>query len=454
MTARVREFNEFLRDHVNLNQGRVDTLQKRVSSLDVYMADKSSLADILDGDVIPQGSFAHKTIIKPYSGIDFDADVLLPIKEQTDWAPKKYTLELKKALDASTNYAGNTVLGKRCVTIDYANDFHIDVVPFITCADGLTYITHRIDNYFVKQDPVAFTDWIKSNARTTNGHLVRVIRLVKYLRDRSSIELPSVVLTALLTERVRSFASINDYPNVATTLTSLLEDLNDYIGWMSSPPFINDRIGGNLADRVTQTGFNNLQSQVKTWAGKARNALDAPSGESVEAWRNLFGSSFGSSNASSAARETIFAAPVASHIKTYENTVAPGEQTLESAHGIVTRLDPTAHIRVIGRFSPRANGKGRPRLMSSNGDHVPIGRKLTFTIEDCNVTGDYDVYWKVRNAGAEAVRLRNLRGEIRKSGTMITEHSSFPGAHWVEAWVVKDGIAVATARQDVTILQR
>lgn len=454
MTARTREFNEFLRDHVNLNQGRVDTLQKRVSSLDGYMSDKSSLADILVGDVMPQGSFAHKTIIKPYSGIDFDADVLLPIEEQTDWTPKKYTLELKKALDASTNYAGKTVLGKRCVTIDYANDFHIDVVPFITCADGMTYITHRIENEFIRQDPVAFTNWIKSNARTTNGHLIRVTRLVKYLRDRSSIELPSVVLTALLVERLRSFASINDYPNVATTLTSLLEDLNNYIGWMSSPPFINDRVGGNLADRVTYTGFKNLQSQVKTWAGKARNALDAPSDESLGAWQKLFGSSFGSSSASSAARETVLADSVASHIDTYENTVAPGEQTLESAHGIVTRLDPTARIRVVGRFSPRTNGKGRPRLMASNGDHVPIGRKLTFTIEDCNVAGDYDVYWKVRNAGAEAARRRDFRGEIQKTGTMITEQSAFPGAHWVEAWVVKDGVAVATSRQDVTILHR
>lgn len=454
MTARVKEFNEFLRDHVNLNQERVDTLQKRVSLLDDYLSDNSSLADMLEGDVIPQGSFAHKTIIKPYSGNDFDADVLLPMQEQTDWAPKKYTIELKKAFDASSKYTDKVILGKRCVTIDYANDFHIDVVPFITSSDGRTYITHRIDDEFIRQDPTAFTDWIRANARTTNGHLIRVIRLVKYLRDRSSIAVPSVVLTALLAERTRSFAGGHDYTNVATTLTCLLEDLNNYIGWMSSPPFIDDRIGGNLADRVTQTGFKNLQSQVKTWAGKARNALDATSDESVEAWQDLFGSSFGSSSTASASRETILAAAPASRIETYENTMAPGEQTLEDAHGIMIQLDPAVQMRVVGRFSPRANGKGRPRPMASNGDHVPIGRELTFTIEECNVAEPYDVYWKVRNAGAEAARLRNFRGEIRKAGTMITESSNFPGAHWVEAWVVKDDIAVATARQDVTILQK
>lgn len=454
MTARVRDFNEFLQTHVNLNQTRVDTLQRRISALDNYLSERSEFADLLEGDVIPQGSFAHKTIIKPYSGNDFDADVLLPMQEQADWAPKMYTIKLKRALDQAASYADKTILGKRCVTIDFANDFHIDVVPFIKCADGLTYITHRTDDVFIRQDPVAFTNWIKTKARVTNGHLIRVIRLVKYLRDRSSIAVPSVVIAALIAGRVRSFADDADYSNVATTLTSLLEDLNGYIRWMSAAPFIDDCIGGNLADRVTQSGFRNLQSQIKTWAEKSRSALDASQSESVEAWQRLFGSSFGVSSTSATLSESKLTTEGARRVETYENIMAPGEQTLEEKYGIATRLDPSVRMRIVGRFSPRANGKGRPRPMSSYGDHVPGGRELTFTIEDCNLVGDYDVYWKVRNAGAEAARLRNFRGEIRKAGVMITERSKFPGAHWAEAWIVKDGFAIATARQDVTILQK
>ncbi|WP_210604421.1 SMODS domain-containing nucleotidyltransferase [Brevibacterium oceani] len=453
MTARVRDFNEFLRDHVNLNQSRVESLQKRVSSLDDFISERSSLTDMVNGDIIPQGSFAHRTIIKPYSGNDFDADVLLPLEEQPDWTPKKYILELNRALGASSNYAGKTVLGKRCVTIDYANDFHIDVVPFVTRSDGLTYITHRIDNEFVRQDPVAFTDWIRESARTTNGHLIRVVRLVKYLRDRSSIEVPSVVIAALLTERVRIFSVHGEYSNVASTLTALLEDLNDYIGPLQSPPFINDRIGGNIADRVTQTGFKNLQSQVSTWARKARQALDAKSEESVEEWQKLFGTAFGNARVSNAIDESVVAAANTPHIETYEYTMAPGEQTLEGSHGIETRIDPNYHMRLVGRFSPRSTPKGRPRPMDSNGGFVPIGRELVFTVEECNVPGDYDIYWKVRNAGPEAARLQNFRGEIRKAGATITENSMFYGPHWVEAWAVKRGVAVATARQDVTIMQ-
>lgn len=449
MTARVREFNTFLRDHVNLNQTRVDTLQARVSSLDAYLADDSVLADLVADDVIPQGSFAHKTIIRPYTGNDFDADVLLPMDERTDWEPKKYTVELQKALEASSRYAGKTSLGKRCVTIDYADDFHIDVVPFVTRADGLTYITHRIDDAWIRQDPIALTSWIEDSARITNGHLIRVIRLMKYLRDRSSLNVASVVLAALLTERVHSFAGVDDYKNVATTLVSLVEDLNDYIGPMTTVPWVDDRIGQNLANRLTPTGFTNLQSQVKTWSRKMRAAIDAPADESLDLWRAIFGDKFGAPSSSA-----LVLAASAAPIETYEKREAPGEQFMERDLRIPVRLDPQARFRLVGRVSTTRRVAGRYRPMSATGNHVPMGRSLKFSVESCTVQPPYDVYWKVRNAGVEAVERKSLRGQITNGGDTRLESSLFPGNHWVQAWVVKDGVAVATDIQDVTITKK
>lgn len=449
MTARVREFNAFLRDHVNLNQTRVDTLQARVSSLDAFLADDSVLADLVADDVIPQGSFAHKTIIRPYTGNDFDADVLLPMDEQTGWAPKKYTVELQKALEASSRYAGRTTLGKRCVTVDYADDFHIDVVPFVTRADGLTYITHRLDDEWIRQDPIALTSWIEDTARITNGHLIRVIRLVKYLRDRSSLNVASVVLTALLTGRVHSFAGVDDYKNVATTLVSLVEDLNDYIAPMTTVPWVDDRIGQNLANRLKASGFTNLQSQVKTSARKMRAALDAPADESLDLWRAIFGDKFGTPSSSA-----LVLAASASPIETYEKREAPGEEFMERDHHIPVQLDRSVRFRLVGRMSSTRRAKGRYRPLNATGNHVPIGRSLSFTIEDCTVEPPYDVYWKVRNAGIEAVERNSLRGQITRGGGTRFESSLFPGNHWVQAWIVKNGVAVATDTQDVTITKK
>lgn len=446
MTARVREFNAFLRDHVNLNQTRVDTLQSRVTALADFLVEDSDIAAIVTEELKPQGSFAHKTIIRPLQGNDFDADVLLPMEEQSDWKAKKYTVELQKALEASARYAGKTTLKRRCVTITFANDFHIDVVPFITRSDGQTYITHRLDDQFLRCDPTAFTSWVAEKARSTNGHLTRAVRLIKYLRDRSSIHIPSVVLTALLAERVRSFGGSSEYRTVASTLVELTEALNDYIGPMTSRPWVDDRTGQNLADRLTESGFANLQSQVKTWARKMRSALDSEPEDSVAAWQAIFGEGFGATQAEKAVVGSTTRA-------TFEKQPAPGEQFLDRDFGIPVNLDPHYSVRVVGRAAARAAGTGRMRPIGANGNHVRIGRRLSFTVENCTVPEPYEIYWKVRNAGPDAAERNMFRGQIISGGSRITETSDFAGNHWVEAWIVKDGVAVAWDTQDVTILR-
>lgn len=448
MTARIREFNLFLRDYVNLNGTRTKTLHERVAAVNSFIACHGDLDDVVTDDVIPQGSFAHKTIIRPFSGNDFDADVLVPMEEQDDWEPRDYTQALHKALQSSARYRDKSVLGKRCVKLDYAGDFHIDLVPFVTRDDGKTYITHRTHNEFIRQDPVAYTAWFEDNNRTTHGHLVRVVRLMKYLRDRSSIQVPSVVLSALLAGCVRSFAGVDNYGNVASTLTALVKALNEYIGPMRTPPWVDDRVGQNLADRLTQSGFENLQSQVKTWSRLMTEALDADADKSIEKWRKLFGESFGATNQSAFESVTL----LASTSNYYEKSLAPGEQDLQKDHGIRVSLDPQHRVRIVGRMSPNQTGVGRYRPIGGSGNHVPVGRSLRFSIEDCTVKKPYEVYWKVRNAGQEAARRRSFRGEIRVLGEQITETSSFPGEHWVEAWIVQEGVAVATDIQDVTIL--
>lgn len=450
MTARIREFNLFLRDYINLDATRTRTLHSRVSAVNTFIAGQEDLEDVVTDDVIPQGSFAHKTIIRPYSGNDFDADVLVPMDEQDDWEPKDYTKALYKVLQSSARYRDKAVLGKRCVKLDYAGDFHIDLVPFVTRGDGNTYITHRTRNEFIRQDPVAYTAWFEDNNRTAHGHLVRVVRLMKFLRDRSSIQVPSVVLSALLAERVRSFDGVDDYASVASTLTSLVKALHEYIDPMLTPPWVDDRIGQNLADRLTQSGFENLQSQVKTWSRLMTEALEADADESMEKWRKIFGESFGSTTGKAGESETLFA----SASGYYEKIPAPGEQDLQKDHGIRVLLDPRHRVRVVGRMSPNQKGIGRYRPLSGSGNHVPLGRSLRFTIEDCSVAEPFEVYWKVRNAGDEAARRQMFRGQIRKAGQQITETSNFHGEHWVEAWVVKDGVAVATDIQDVTILPK
>jgi hypothetical protein len=68
-------------------------------------------------------------------------------------------------------------------------------------------------------------------------------------------------------------------------------------------------------------------------------------------------------------------------------------------------------------------------------------------------SGQYQLYWKVRNGGGEAAQVNELRGEItRDQGENgKTETTSYKGTHYVECYVVKDGVVVARDRQTVIV---
>jgi hypothetical protein len=60
----------------------------------------------------------------------------------------------------------------------------------------------------------------------------------------------------------------------------------------------------------------------------------------------------------------------------------------------------------------------------------------------------------VRNGGADAQRASALRGEIRAdSGSRtLEEHTAYKGTHYVECYIVKNGVVVASDRQAVVVI--
>ena len=76
-----------------------------------------------------------------------------------------------------------------------------------------------------------------------------------------------------------------------------------------------------------------------------------------------------------------------------------------------------------------------------------------FRVVDTDVPKPSTVYWKVRNRGAEAASLRKLRGEIIADGGELRHKEStlYTGHHYVECYVVRDGVCVAMWNEPVII---
>lgn len=182
-----------------------------------------------------------------------------------------------------------------------------------------------------------------------------------------------------------------------------------------------------------------------TWP-KIRNAFDAPTvDESIAAWQKVFGTAFPGSVA------TATTASASGAIKSADVRRAPKEQFIEEMFPV--QLTETVTI-TCDVSPPHDLNRVQRRALRSGAGHVPKRRDLYFAVDGTTVNGPFVVYWKVRNSGFEAEKNRSLRGEItRDAGQRRKKESTlYAGQHYVECYVVKDGICVARSREPVVII--
>lgn len=79
------------------------------------------------------------------------------------------------------------------------------------------------------------------------------------------------------------------------------------------------------------------------------------------------------------------------------------------------------------------------------------GCNLRF-VGETNTPEPYQVLWKVLNRGPVAIERDSVRGQIFSTNYILNEEKSdFKGDHYVECYIVKDGVCVAKRRIDVPI---
>ena len=431
-------FKFFLDTTVNLGETRIEKLNQRVDAISTFLRGHAVFGEFFI-DVIAQGSFAQRTIINPVGSREYDADVLLSMKEHPEWTPAQYTNELYKAFEGSGVYKGMAHRRTRCVYIDYADPFHVDVVPYVESRKDIT--NNKTDDW-EHTDPEGFTAWLEGKTRATGGRLPTILRILKYLRDsKSTFSVKSVLLTILVGEQVQTWhAGLDDgyYGDIPTALVHVIEDLDKYL--LANPylPVISDPAGTgqDFSKRWDQDGYANFRKQIHYYASKIREAYDEPDkAKSVAAWQTVFGAGFQ-------------APPPSDTVAKSASLDSAGEEFIDKDRHIPIRITET--VRLVGRVR-RAGAALKSYDLPKRGDRVGKNRTIDFSLTECSVSEPYSVYWKVKNTGREARTRGQLRGKVELGGNTRHENTSYIGSHYVEVYIVKNGVCVARDRQQVII---
>lgn len=450
----VKYFDRFLAETVNLNQSRLDNLDSRVGNITTALKESPYLnGRVLD--IVPQGSWAHRTIIRPAHGLEFDADFLIELREDDEWneSPKRYATAVWNALYKHPTYGDMSKKKDRCVRVTYANDCHIDVVTYVVLSSGREVIVNRATNEFEDTNPVGFTEWIQEKDDLTGGNLRKVLRLLKYLRDhQNAFTVKSVLLTTMVGRVVDEWRSIDPsyYKDVPTTLLHLVEDLDNWLQAHWSKPSLSDPScpSTTFDHRWTEAQYLSFRDKTHSLLPKIQKAYDAETvAESIEEWRMVFGDAFPDSSVS---KSSVVGRDISPNEATQRDVRAPREQFIEELFAVNDRF--TVIIECEVSDPERPNRQQRRQLKALHG-RVPKYRRLLFKVTRTDVPQPFSVYWKVRNRGEEAARLNALRGEIvpDEGEHQRAERTAYIGNHFVECYIVKDNVCVAQTHQPVII---
>jgi hypothetical protein len=454
----VDDFESFLRTEVNLDSDRLDTLEMRVAEIENFVSGHATF-EALFLETIPTGSWAHRTIIRPVRANDeFDGDVLVHLNEASEWLPKDYIDQLYAAFQGSSTYRPLAERKTRCVRINYKGDFHADVVPYLERSDR-HWITNRAEpkdhGRYEASNPEAFTVWIDERQRVTSGTFIKVVRLVKYLRDfKNSFTCKSIILTTLLGSEVNEIQASNypeKYGDVPSTLVTLFQRLAQSLP--SEMPAVMDPAGtgDNFTDRYgAEWNYANFRSCIIAYSNKITRAFEETDRESsVSLWREVFGVRFKPGSV----------AKVASLVRLSAAVPQSGESFIDKPpNNYPMQLAPQWKVRIAGRCTGFRSGQTRLRngfrqfILATHGNRVPKNRSIQF---DASVIGPsgYRLFWKVRNGGQEAANVNQLRGEIAPDAgnNQKIETTMYKGTHYVECYVVANGRVVARDHQTVIV---
>ncbi|RVC63979.1 cyclic GMP-AMP synthase DncV-like nucleotidyltransferase [Mesorhizobium sp.] len=468
----VERLDEFLTNAVNLNQGRINTLEQRVETIANFIRASEYAPKIVRFSA--QGSWAHKTIIKPPTDRqEFDADLVVYLNPVDGWGPSDYIGELRRIFWDSAVYADKTSYKSRCVMINYAGDFHLDVVPIIVernASDVVTYsVCNRADNRFEHTDGDGFRDWWLGQNNIVGGNrLIKTARLIKYLRDYKigQFSAKSVVLTTLIGNQITEVDREDEinFSDLPSTLKTVVDRLDN---WLQDRPLLpaveNPALPGESFTRNwTEEEYGNFRTRIRKYREGIDDAFEEPDRDaSIAKWRDIFGDEYakGETLERASAVVTKLAETIDRGRDIVDQVIVYGREILKHipaklAHVRLPGFPRQAALLPVRIVAKERRAKGGAVVRDFR-DGDTIDRNSGVEFQALQVNGlpfpeNFEVRWQVVNTGQAAAEANALRGEFKGSDThgYLYETTLYRGAHWVQAFVLNRRNGMLSARSE------
>jgi hypothetical protein len=315
------------------------------------------------------------------------------------------------------------------VVIEFTN-YTVELVPgFKQSDDSFKYPDTNSGGYWKTTNPLPEIETSHTMADDTDNNFTHMCNMLRAWKNNIGFKFGGLLIDSLVYKFLNeneNYKNIDysDYFAMTKDLFKYLKDLNkEQAYWFA--------LGSN------QKVYNKDKGKFIDKAKKAYNKISSYDGSESDVntkLREIFGSQF----------------PKVSTV-----TESACELASKKTEQFIYNLFPVDIQNNLSIDCEVTQSGFRPfmlRYLLNKNKLLPVNKSLKFTITECDVEGDYDIYWKVRNEGAEAIKRDQIRGQITKTNSsQHVERTSFDGAHYVECYIVKNGVCVAKDKIDVPI---
>lgn len=449
------KFNTFYTSYVVLSQDEQNNLhnkkdlniQRLKDGLKEYNIENNTSYTIAETCV--QGSMAMSTVVQNEDG-DYDIDVAVVFDKSVlgDKGAQATRNLVANALKRKTKqFNAEPEVKTSCVRIKYEDGYHIDFAVYRRHYDSGNecWIYEHAGSDWSVRELKGLTEWFKSQNNDSDGKLRKVIRLSKmFCKSRKSWKnMPSGLLqTVLCDEKLQQsyeridelfYYTMQEIVNRLETSTSVEAPVDD---------------GRDLTPRDIDC------KRMTNWKNRLKSKLEdlevlfsdeCTKDDAIQAWYGFFNHDYWDGQVT--VEKSYAVASVSKSVFSFFD----GEQYIEEMYPmqLVYKCDVSCKVSGDGwRLKPIGE------FLSIWRHYLPHNFEIRCEMEYTNCPWPYKILWKVKNVGPEAERKNIIGGEIKERGRTIVEHISFFGNHYIECYIVKDGLCVARKRIEIPIARR
>lgn len=387
------------------------------------------------------GSVGRETAIKGVSDLDILFDLPVEVFKRFDaYKEKKQSSllqEVKNVLKA--RYPNTDISGDGQVVVIKFNKYTVELVPgFKQSDDRFKYPDTNNGGSWKYTDPLPEISESKKTAEDTDNNFKYIANMLRAWKNKQGFKFGGLLIDTIT---YKFLNEKTDYRNIGfDSYLDMTKALFEYIKGLDKDQSYWYALGSN------QQVYNCDNGKFITKAEKAYKKikdLTANSSDVNKKLRQVFGTQFPKKVTAENRAYT------SSYNQKYYNDT---EEFIEDYFTVDIKYNISIDCKIT-------QDGFRPMLLKKllrDKMFLAIKKHLEFYIDsmdsEIKKEAPYDIYWKVKNEGQEAIKRDCIRGQIKRTNTKsINESSDFIGEHYVECYIVKDGICIAKDHIDVPI---